>query len=323
MLEGNFTEEETQDIFEGFFFRDIEKWFSADIACCDDCYDEFVSDWPLVESFNESEFEKSAYHITTIYSGGLLKDVFSEKEFNERIIKIPCPNCNSPLAGNIWPYNMPIEITDEFREKIYEIGTLARTTPSLVLTDSYANSIFQEILALGKDGSFIEKDLIGSRARGDLKIDNAKPLDFTWPLPSIAGEGRYNHAGIPVWYLSDTSNTCLHELRKPASGIVVADIKIDAEIKVLDLVHKLSDDGHILQSLVWSPLLSSIEDYQGWHKPQYAFTRFIADCAKFAGFDAIRFPSVRLGSGHNICLLKPDELQGRFTISNIRIEFST
>lgn len=318
MIEGEYTEEEAQDIFEEFFFRDIEKWFSADIACCDTCYDDFVNDWPLVESFNESEFEQSGWDLEAIYSGGLLREHFTLEEFRDRIAKIQCPNCFNTLEANIWAYNMPIDIPKDIQDKIFEIGNLARTTPSLVLTHNFAKEIFDEVMKLGQEQGTTEIGLTGCRARSN----NGKELtvpDFHWPAQNITVEGRYNHAGMPVWYISDDAKTCFHELKKPSEGIFVADIEIEGELKVLDLVKKLSEDGNLFQALVWSPLLSSNEHGDGWHRPQYAFTRFISDCAKNAGFDAIRFPSVRLGSGHNLCILDPESFKGKFTISNIRI----
>lgn len=317
MIEGDFTEEEAQDIFEEFFFRDIEKWFSADIACCDTCYDDFVNDWPLVKSFNESEFEQSAWDLEAIYSGSLLKEHFSLAEFRERIVKIKCPNCFNFLDANIWAYNMPIDIPSSIQDKILEIGDLARTTPSLVLMHDFAKEIFDEIMKLGQKPDCIENGLTGCRARNNTAKELTAP-DFHWPSQDITVEGRYNHAGMPVWYISNDAKTCFHELKRPTEGIVVADIHIESDLKVLDLVKMLSEDGNLFQALVWSPLLSSNEHGEGWHRPQYAFTRFVSDCAKKAGFDAIRFPSVRLGSGHNLCILDPKSFQGKFTISNIR-----
>ena len=45
------------EIFEEYFEHAIESGFSADIACCDACYDEFLSLWPHVYSANDSEFQ--------------------------------------------------------------------------------------------------------------------------------------------------------------------------------------------------------------------------------------------------------------------------
>lgn len=39
-------EEEDQYCFDELFYRDLESWFSSDIACCDNCYDDFLENWP-------------------------------------------------------------------------------------------------------------------------------------------------------------------------------------------------------------------------------------------------------------------------------------
>lgn len=38
---------------------------------------------------------------------------------------------------------------------------------------------------------------------------------------------------------------------------------------------------------------------------EYAFTRFVADCARHAGFGAIRYGSVQDGEGVNVVVLEP------------------
>ncbi len=39
------------DGFEEWFYHDIEKAFSADIACCDRCYADFLAMWPHLLRF--------------------------------------------------------------------------------------------------------------------------------------------------------------------------------------------------------------------------------------------------------------------------------
>ncbi|MQW72042.1 RES domain-containing protein [Sinorhizobium medicae] len=46
---------------------------------------------------------------------------------------------------------------------------------------------------------------------------------------------------------------------------------------------------------------------RGWLRPEYVFSRFVADCAKSAGFEAIRYASTKSGDGENYVLLSPEE----------------
>ena len=48
-------ESELIDCFCEIFYHELESWFTADIACCDDCYDDFLSKWPAVYS-RDSDF---------------------------------------------------------------------------------------------------------------------------------------------------------------------------------------------------------------------------------------------------------------------------
>jgi hypothetical protein len=44
---------------------------------------------------------------------------------------------------------------------------------------------------------------------------------------------------------------------------------------------------------------------EGWNKPEYVFSRFVADCALHAGFHAIRYGSTKDPHGENLVLLQP------------------
>ena len=75
------------------------------------------------------------------------------------------------------------------------------------------------------------------------------------------------------------------------------DFHLAPPIKTLDLIDiELDDDEEqeLLSALCFSALASAPENGEGWDKPTYVFTRFLADCATYAGFDAIKYPSTRL-----------------------------
>ncbi len=79
--------------------------------------------------------------------------------------------------------------------------------------------------------------------------------------------------------------------------IVVAEIYLKKPIKILDLIDPFeahAEHGDVLGGISYSALVSSFQEDDGWHKPKYVFSRFLADCARDAGFDAIKYPSTRL-----------------------------
>lgn len=82
-------------------------------------------------------------------------------------------------------------------------------------------------------------------------------------------------------------------------------------LKILDLVdldRYEGEDHNLMGALSYSALVSAPTAGSDWDKAEYVFTRFLADCAAFAGFDAIKYPSTRLGSqdgSYNLVLLNP------------------
>jgi len=66
------------------------------------------------------------------------------------------------------------------------------------------------------------------------------------------------------------------------------------------------------RSVFSKSLMSAKQDSTGWHRPKYVFSRFIADCAKSAGFDAIKYPSTMAGNEcFNLVILND-----RFSLKN-------
>jgi hypothetical protein len=58
----------------------------------------------------------------------------------------------------------------------------------------------------------------------------------------------------------------------------------------------------ILSALVYSSLISAPRNTEGWNQSQYVFSRFVADCAKAVGLDAVKYPTTRASSGHNLVI---------------------
>lgn len=295
-------ENELINTFHEMFFNELESWFSADIACCDNCYNVFLSKWPAVYS-RDLEFQRSGIDLRCFYTGSYLQDVFTVEEFNKFIGSIHCPRCGSSLYANIWPYNFNFNMPDDFENTLIDISNLAMRTPFIILSHPFAYSTYKEIERLGADAKPVFLDNNFFRAR---KIKEGKVFsndDFKYPPRAEISEGRYNHAGYPVIYLSDSETTCFYELRKPEEGIAVAEIKIKKPLKILDLFEIGDKCDNILNAAAWSSLMSSPDEGDGWYKPHYVFTRFIADCTINAGFDGIRYPSIRLGERSNLVLL--------------------
>lgn len=298
-------EEEDPYCFEELFYNELESWFSSDIACCDKCYDDFLTHWPRAYSADKAAFQCSSIDLDCFYSGSILQYSYTKEQFDKYLQLITCPRCGSKLKNNIWPYTLPFDVVEDFEDKIKEIAEISQKTPFLLLENSFTKEVYTAIIELSKESKpkTIENSFYRARTQSSLNSTNINEFDF--PSNDIVSEGRYNHAGMPALYMGSDPKTCFHELRE--NPCIIAEIRITEEIKVLDLTNTY--DSHqkhsdLLDTMVYSALMSARQDDFGWYKPKYVFSRFISDCAKSAGFDAIQYPSTRTtDESYNIVLL--------------------
>lgn len=312
------TEDEILDGFNQLFLDDLESYYTDTIACCDNCFDDFVEKWPAVYQ-RDLRFQTHSLDLSSFLEQSRLADFFTQEEFSRYIQRLKCPRCGSPLRYNIWTYDFGFDLPDDFEQTLMEINEIAKRTPFLLLSHPFAKTTYEEIVILGSQTPKrpLEKSLFRARKLKTGKVYNED--DFYTPKKDLIEEGRYNHAGQPVLYLAEDIETCYYELRRPIDGIASAEIHISNSIRVLDLLDDLSMEANVIEAIKWSSLMSSPREGQSWFKPHYVFTRFVADCAVAGGFDAIRFPSVRSEKGGNIVLLNPDTLRDKISIQNIQL----
>lgn len=136
------------EIFEEFFYRDLESWFSADIACCDNCHDDFLSIWPYANQAKDFDFQRQGIPLDCFYSGSRLRDHYTEDQFNTFIAQKACPRCDAPLENNIWPYELPFNVPRNFETTINEVTALANSTPFLLLEHDFCKQTIAAIRAL-------------------------------------------------------------------------------------------------------------------------------------------------------------------------------
>ncbi len=303
------------DDFTDYFERDLESWFSAEIACCDHCYDDFLALWPHAYCADNFYFQTQSIDAGTFYSGSRLQTVFSQEEFDFYITQISCPRCGTPLGGNMWAYELPFDVPRDFESTIKEVSILAKSTPFLLLEHNFCSQILTSIRSLYKTVKKlpIEAPLFRARslAQGALekKIEN-----FESPPHQYVQEGRYNHAGNSVLYLGSDTATCQAELR--GAECLILEFTLTQPIRVLDINNPFDaheEHADLLNCLVYSALASAKQNSDGWHKPHYVVSRFVADCARAAGFDAIKYPSTRITTTNfNLVILNPDLTLSKF-----------
>ena len=313
--------ETKQRIFESVFFRDVESWFSRDIACCDSCYGDFLSMWPSAYSSDDARFQCDSISLNAFYNGSRhLQDMFSEEEFEEFLPSVKCPNCGESLRNWIWPYELPFTPPENYELLIEQISDVANKIPFLLLTHPFSFNILEAVTALATTvltQPFKER-LYRGRSMGIGVI--ATLADFDFPPKEVISVGRYNHAGDSVLYLASTEEVCKAEMRHSPS-LWVSSFDFTAHLKILDLLAPHETDhefSELLSFISFSVLLSAKSKDQGFHRPEYVFSRFVKDCAVHAGFDAIKYPSTRAGTSlYNIVILN-----NKFMLENCATNFS-
>ena len=292
------TEELKAGIFEDLFLHEVESWFSAVIACCDNCHDDFVTKWPYAYSADEAKFQCNSINLGCFHSGSRLRDWYTEEEFKKLLPTIKCPHCGRSLTHNMWLYELPFTPPDDYEIIITKLAHRASETPFLLLEYPFCTDVRNAIADVAaKCSSSTSNDFL---FRGRALSPGSSPTfgDFDFPPAQFVKEGRYNHAGDSVLYLASSEEVCKAEMRH-TPNLHIAKFRFPVPLKILDLMnpHKgAGEHADILSFIVFSALLSAKSKDKGFSRPEYVFSRFIKDCAKSLGFDAIRYPSTRVGS---------------------------
>lgn len=292
------------------FYRDLESWFDASTFYCDSCVEDFIKRWPGIYN-RDMVFQTNSIPLDSFYEGSRrVRELFTKDEFIDLFSDNRCPNCNDITSGNIWPYDMRFDVPPNFENDMSEIATLVEQTPFLLLSHPFALQVYNEIKTISNTTVATRLSIPLYRARRYINNKIYTTDDFFAPEKKEIVEGRYNHAGNQVLYLAEDEKTCFFEMRAPKEGIMLAEFEISARVKILDLMDENLEDNNIIQAIRCSSLLSSPDEGDGWNKPQYVFTRFVADATRAAGFEAIRYPSVRRSfEGHNLVFLDYEKIK--------------
>ncbi|AMN40482.1 RES family NAD+ phosphorylase [Rhodoplanes sp. Z2-YC6860] len=298
------TMEERQDIFQEYFDRDLEHYFDSRISCCEHCYDEFCREWPGTAARDEN-FQRSGIEISYFLEQSRIQEAFYPEEIELFSKKLECPNCAAALDGVFYIFEHKF-LVDEFH--LSSIADLASKSPFLLLSHPFAAKVFDVIKRRFETADSLQAKSIWYRGRMAKDVPASPSLsDFGPPPATKVAEGRYNHAGHAMLYLADSANTVKGEMRA-SQPISVATIELDLTCKVLDLTicdDIDGDDDEVIQCLARSALCAAPRKSDGWDRPEYVFTRFVADCARHAGFGAVRYGSVQDHEGVNVVLLEP------------------
>jgi hypothetical protein len=299
------------DVFNDRLSDEIDSWFASSVCCCDYCYDDFKAHWPDV-AFREMEFQTQSSETDSLVEGTRLPDIYSPAEISTLKRLICCPRCFNYDSPILWIYEHRFSDAGDMERSIDELLTLGRNTPFLLLEHSFAQRVLAEIRALSSlvTPSPIQIPLYRARHSDDVNKLSQQPSDLETygpPPAEFVGEGRFNHAGSTMLYLASSAETAAAELGNPGELCFVGELKLRGPLRLLDLadIDETAPEHELLHALARSALLAAPRTGEGWVKRQYIFSRFVADCARSAKFDAIRYGSIKHLDGANYVLLRP------------------
>jgi hypothetical protein len=235
------------------------------------------------------KFQRRFLDLETFYLGNSLHQAYEPEKFKQLCERIECDH--GPILNSFWGYRPP-----NLETEMNEIAAVADDTPSLVLRHPLAQRVLTLIEKLGSITETLNIGVPYYRARRYDGLESRDPSEFLPRPASHVTEGRYNHHGHPVLYLGSDDVTCYREVGEPCSGVCISTVAITRDMKVLNLCdvgrRMTHEEQDLLESVAASSLMAAPVRDEGWHRPEYVFTRFVADCARLAGFWGDKVPQL-------------------------------
>ena len=301
------------EVFNDILGDEIDSAFGSTICCCDFCYRDFKRHWPEV-AFREMDFQTQSMESWWFLEYSRMIDLYSPAEMSTLRHFVTCLRCGRIDSYNFWLYEHLFSDADEIEQAVDELLVLGSKTPFLMLDHHFARRVLDQIKEMVSSASrrSVSEPLYRARLAADvdrLGQDAAELATYAPPPAAYVGEGRFNHAGSPMLYAASTPVVAAAELGRPGDLAYVAELRIASELLVLDLVdlEEGTTGFELMKALASSALLLAPNTGEGWLKRQYIFSRFVADCARSAGFNAIRYGSTKHVSGSNIVVLEPPD----------------
>jgi len=234
-----------------------------------------------------------------------------KKYWNDVASSLLCPNCGASLdVSTDVGLKSPYEIEQEkFIEKLYrswyknyeiqfnEFFEYLEKYPYLGLANKFGKKIKKFIseltpIKIENQSWYRAREVKSSEL---LSTNDLYPPD---PNDVSISEGRFNHFGQQVFYLSETEDCAIKEVLDKDGIAWIQKFKINKITNIIDLspdhTNTPSNDISVIAfGLIYiGALYKPVKRTNGW-KPEYFISRFIADCLKEKGFNGIVFKSTR------------------------------
>lgn len=260
-----------------------------------------------------------------------LDDLFFDYELSDKSIEkikehLFCPYCGHEDFS--WDYE--IGVKSDYEKKIEKLmaevsaihGTdlkrlikFIEKNPLLVYKDPLAQDVFNEIERKGFPVTEVKGKFYRAR-----KVENSNILDsdeLHCPPMGKSHEGRFNHSGQSHLYLASDIETAINEVSSDCFSQLIWYQEFVVKNKVGNIIDLSYTFGDIsLSSSVLCLALTECRDAiykdggnkENW-KPDYFLTRFIMDCAKYCGYNGIKYNSTKSVLGYNVVLFFPEKIK--------------
>ncbi|UGV39816.1 RES family NAD+ phosphorylase [Methanococcoides orientis] len=309
----DFMDDYLKDVFfDVIFFEEMESWFSTNFFLCDNCINEFKKKYKGIH-LADGTLELNMIPLDCFYHGTLLLKYYTSDEFKKYLKGICCPFCFHSLEYSIYPYDEFVLDTEKYQDDIEKISIIAASTPFLLMTNSLAKSTLNLIKKLADLSTATKMNTNVYRGRVTENPDILLNPDEMEAVPdSKAFEGRFNHLAHGHLYVATSKEICSKEIDPTQTkSKCIATIKLLNPLKILDLtdfhgsyIYNKGLDEDLYKAILTSALIYNSPSENSWEKPEYVFTRFVADCAIFAGFDGIKYKSRYDFEGANYVIFK-------------------
>lgn len=248
----------------------------------------------------------------------------------EILANLECPNCGDNLSEHFEvgvkfdfeiAHERAVDLANEkYGEQLKEFAAFLEKYPMLGADHPVGRLILIELKSFPKTRRKRLEKSTWYRARRVKDGREPRPTDLGLAdSQAVSSPGRFNHLGQAHWYLADSDATAAMEVVKEDEAIVwMQKWVVEGLERVLDLVVFGPDDPEpVSDSMVEAlPLLATAMIFGGhlnqevdrtanW-KPQYFIPIYVADAAKRAGFEAIRFSSSRSYGDPNLVIFNED-----------------
>lgn len=119
---------------------------------------------------------------------------------------------------------------------------------------------------------------------------------------NVSSHGRYNAIGKSCYYVAETKEGALAEIRKHSGGkkldIQVVGLRPVKHAKMIDLSGEIKGTNRFMEHMRFT-----VENEIGKIVKNYLLPNFVASCCKRIGIDGIKYRS----TGYNCCVLWKDD----------------